>query len=148
MCEKKKWEKNSIPSGDIATWIQIKIFLKVFNCQKALNIFNLQSISSINRVMRPILVLFVPKRHQRIQWRFVIDMGKKLLSKKKWPPPKNVFQRNWIEFKSSAPLSISFVLFFFYVLRIFRLDDVSDIIDDSMPAPGRTSDGEEFIDDV
>lgn len=31
---------------------------------------------------------------------------------------------------------------------ISRLDNVSDVIDDSMPAPGRTLDGDELVDDV
>lgn len=40
-------------------------------------------------------------------------------------------------------------LFFNFVLYIiFRLDNVSDVIDDSMPQMGCTLDGDELIDDV
>lgn len=37
---------------------------------------------------------------------------------------------------------------YFPLYVISRLDNVSDVIDDSMPAPGRTLDGDELIDDV
>lgn len=47
-------------------------------------------------------------------------------------------------------LSSLFFLSFFLLLPyvISRLDNVSDVIDDSMPAPGRTLDGDELVDDV
>lgn len=45
-------------------------------------------------------------------------------------------------------LFISVFFFSFLSHVISRLDNVSDIIDDSMPAAGRMLDGDELIDDV
>lgn len=47
-------------------------------------------------------------------------------------------------------MHFTLVLYFSPLLSyvIFRLDNVSDVIDDSMPGPGRGLDGDELIDDV
>lgn len=68
----------------------------------------------------------------------VIEVGKKRR--------QNRFQMHF-----NTPLFFDFVYFPLFVTC--RLDNVSDVMDDSvissmMPAPGRTLDGDELIDDV
>lgn len=60
-------------------------------------------------------------------------------------------RRNRFQMHFNTLLFVDFVYFPLYV--ICRLDNVSDVMDDSvissmMPAPGRTLDGDELIDDV